>query len=98
MNEKYLDKVENLLEVFSDREHIASMEILDTVNKKKVSIVLRNDGALLIEEEVFKNNKEAAMKIVDLLSVLGSREIQGLEYTVSEYGTPFKYTYEDVVL
>lgn len=98
MNEKALEKIENLIRVFNEREHTSGLTILGN-HVKKVNVIRRNDGSFSIDGEVFRNIKEVAMKVVDLISILGCREIYRLEYSIVRYNeSTTKFVYEDVTL
>lgn len=98
MNEKALEKIENLIKVFDEREYTSGLTILGN-HVVKVNVIRRNDGSFSINGEVFRNIKEVAMKVVDIVSVLGCREIYRLEYSIVRYNeSTTKFVYEDVVL
>lgn len=98
MNEKALEKINNLLKVFDEREYTSKLTILGN-HTKEVCIIRRNDGSFSIDGEVFRNIKEVAMKVVDLISILGCREIYRLEYNIVRFNdSTTKFIYEDVTL
>lgn len=98
MNEKYLAKVENLLKVFDKREYTSKLTILGN-HTKEVCIIRRNDGSFSIDGEVFRNISELAVRIIDIISILGCREIYRLEYSVMRFNeSTTEFVYEDVSL
>ena len=98
MNEKVLEKIEKLIKVFDEREHTSGLTILGN-HVRKVHIIRRNDGSFSIDGEVFRNISEVAMRVVDLLSILGCYEIYRLEYSIVRYNeSTTKFIYEDVTL
>lgn len=98
MNEKALEKIENLIKVFDEREYTSGLTILGS-HVKKVLVNRRNDGSFSIDGEVFRNIPEVAMRVVDLISILGCREIYRLEYSIVRYNeSTTKFVYEDVTL
>lgn len=98
MNEKALEKIENLIKIFDEREYMSKLTILGN-HTKEVCIIRRNDGSFSIDGEVFRNIKEIAMKVVDLISILGCREISRMEYSIVRFNeSTTKFVYEDVVL
>ncbi len=97
MNEKALEKIEKLIKIFDEREYTSGLTILGN-HVVKVYIVRRNDGSFVINEgEVFRNISELAMRVVDLISIFGCREITTLEYTVERFNdSTTKFVYADV--
>lgn len=98
MNERALERIENLLNVFNEREYTSGLTILGN-HVVKVYIVRRNDGSFVINEgEVFRNISELAMRVIDLISIFGCREINRLEYSVERFNdrTTNKFVYADV--
>lgn len=96
MNEKALEIIENLLNVFNEREYTSGLTILCN-HVRKLYITRRNDGSFVINEEVFRNISELAMRVVDLLSIFGCVEITRLEYTVERFNdSTTKFVYADV--
>lgn len=97
MNEKALEKIENLIKVFDEREYTSGLTILGN-HVRKIYITRRNDGSFTLNEgEVFRNISELAMKVVDLISIFGCREIERLEYSVERFNdSTTKFIYADV--
>ena len=97
MNEKALEKIENLLKIFDEREYTSELSILCN-HVRKLYITRRNDGSFVINEEVFRNISELAMRVVDLLSIFGCVEITRLEYSVQRFNdrTTNRFVYGDV--
>jgi hypothetical protein len=97
MNERALERIENLLNVFNEREYTSGLTILGN-HVVKVYIVRRNDGSFVVNDgEVFRDISELAMRVVDLISILGCREIYRLEYSIVRYNdSTTKFVYADV--